>query len=299
MSSEDDVKAKMKKVHWVPLESNPDMMNEFAKKVGMPEGWEFVDVFGVDPELLGMVPQPVVAVTLLFQCSDNIYKYKQSQKAEIEEKGQKVSGEVFYMKQYVGNACGTIAATHCIANNAGIMGVESNTAIGKFLEKVSNLSPEEKGAALADATELHRASEKSAQGGQTAAPEATAKTDHHFICFVEKDGDVYELDGGKIAPINHGPAAPNLLFTATKVIKEKFMDQDPGNIHFNIMGLSATLAAAAPAPMPAVEFGAASQPDPQAIQQLTAMGFTEEQAKNALEAAGGNVETAVSLLLEQ
>eukprot|EP00746_Dinoflagellata_sp_MGD_P008982 gnl/MRDRNA2_/MRDRNA2_118080_c0_seq1.p1 gnl/MRDRNA2_/MRDRNA2_118080_c0~~gnl/MRDRNA2_/MRDRNA2_118080_c0_seq1.p1 ORF type:complete len:299 (-),score=72.89 gnl/MRDRNA2_/MRDRNA2_118080_c0_seq1:54-950(-) len=298
MSSEEEVKAKMKKVHWVPLESNPDMMNEFANKVGMPAGWEFVDVFGVDPDLLGMVPQPVVAVTLLFQCSDPIYKYKQSQKAEIEQNGQKVSTQVFYMKQYVGNACGTIAATHCIANNAAIMGVDGSTAIGKFIETVSNLSPEDKGAALADATELHKASEKSAQGGQTAAPEATAKTDHHFICFVEKEGDVYELDGGKIAPVNHGPAEPNLLYAATKVIKEKFMDQDPGNIHFNIMGLSASSGMAEPAPM-AIDPGAGAAADPQAIQQLTGMGFTEEQAKNALEAASGNVETAVSLLLEQ
>lgn len=58
-------------------------------------------------------------------------------------------------------------------------------------------------------------------------------------------------------------------------------------------------------PVPAVidvesvaKSGATIQPDRQAIQQITAMGFTEEQAKNALNAADGNVETAVSILLE-
>merc|ERR1719421_498887 len=117
------------------------------------------------------------------------------------------------------------------------MGVDSSTAIGKFIADVSNLSPEEKGAALADATELHKASEKSAQGGQTAAPAATAKTDHHFICFVEKEGDVYELDGSKKCAINHGSSNGDFLTTATQVIREKFMEQDPENIHFNMMAL--------------------------------------------------------------
>ncbi|CAK9012766.1 Ubiquitin carboxyl-terminal hydrolase, partial [Durusdinium trenchii] len=36
---------KIRRVHWVPLESNPDMLNDFASKVGLPPGFEFVDVF--------------------------------------------------------------------------------------------------------------------------------------------------------------------------------------------------------------------------------------------------------------
>ena len=33
---------------------NPDMLTEFARKVGLPKEWGFVDVFGADVELLGM-----------------------------------------------------------------------------------------------------------------------------------------------------------------------------------------------------------------------------------------------------
>lgn len=238
MSSEEEIKEKMKKVHWVPLESNPDVLNEFAYKVGMPKSWGFTDIFGVDPELLCMVPQPCKAVTLLFQCTDNISKFKAAQKEELEKSGQTLSKDVFYMKQYVGNACGTIAACHCIGNNAEEIGVPADSAIGKFLAAAKGKTPEEAGAALADANELHSASEASAAGGQTAAPEATAKTDHHFICFVEKDGDLYELDGGKVAPINHGPTGGEFLAAATQVIQGKFMAVDPDSIQFNMMALS-------------------------------------------------------------
>lgn len=238
MATEAEIKEKMQKVHWVPLESNPEVLNAFAYKVGLPKTWGFTDIFGLDPELLMMVPQPCKAVTLLFQCTENISKFKAAQKEELEKSGQTVSKDLFYMRQYVGNACGTIAACHSIGNSAEELGVPGDSALGKFLADAKGKTPEESGAMLADANQLHSASEESAQGGQTEAPDATARTDHHFICFVEKDGDLYELDGGKFAPINHGPTAGEFLAAAAQVIQGKFMATDPDSIHFNMMALS-------------------------------------------------------------
>lgn len=231
-----DLEAKMRKVHWVPLESNPDMMNTFARKVGMPDGYEFTDVFGFDADLLSMVPRPCIAVTLLFQCNEKTKAAKEEQKLAITASGQKLSPLV-YLKQYVGNACGTIACIHSLTNNAEIMGVSAESPIGKFLATVKGKAPDEAGQLLIDATDLHSASESSATGGQTSAPEATANIDHHFICFIEKDGDVYELDGGKAFPINHGPSSGDLLSAAAEAIKKNFCEKDPENIHFNMMAL--------------------------------------------------------------
>ncbi|CAK9026923.1 unnamed protein product [Durusdinium trenchii] len=228
---------KIRRVHWVPLESNPDMLNDFASKVGLPPGFEFVDVFSTDPELLIMVPPDRLAVTLLYQTSKNIRKFKEEQQKEIEATGQKLSPDLVYLKQFVGNACGTIACLHCLGNNSQVLGLSPESPIGKFLENIKGKTPKEAGLALVDATDLHSASEASARGGQTAAPEATADVDAHFICFIEKDGDLYELDGNKAFPINHGPTAGDLLAAAAQVIKAKFMDQDPESVHFNMMAL--------------------------------------------------------------
>jgi ubiquitin carboxyl-terminal hydrolase L3 len=66
--------------------------------------------------------------------------------------------------------------------------------------------------------------EEVAVQGQTEAPEADADVDYHFIAFVPIDGNVYELDGVKPFPINHGPTTDETFIKdAAKVIRDKFV----------------------------------------------------------------------------
>lgn len=228
---------KMRQVNWVPLESNPDMLTGFAQTVGMPASWMFTDIFSLDEDMLAMVPPGCVAVTLLYDSSrEPMREWKAEQRAAITASGQKVSPDLKYMRQFVGNACGTIATIHCLANNAQAVGLPVDSPLGKFLASTHSKNPGEIGLMLADAADLHTASEASAQGGQTAAPEADADVNNHFIAFVEKDGDVYELDGSKAFPINHGSAEGGLLVRAAKIIKG-FMEKDPESINWNMMAL--------------------------------------------------------------
>ena len=98
--------------HWPPLESNPDIFEQYCSKLGLPDVWGFGEIYGFDEDLLAMVPQPVMAV---------IINSERLKKTEDKEKGSADTKAHFYMKQSgtLDNACGIIACIHAILNNLG------------------------------------------------------------------------------------------------------------------------------------------------------------------------------------
>lgn len=80
--------------------------------------------------------------------------------------------------------------------------------------------PKDRAKILEKNEELAKVHEISASEGQTAAPNAQDDIDTHFVCFVEIDGDLYELDGRNKSAISFGSSGGNLAVAASKVIKE-------------------------------------------------------------------------------
>jgi ubiquitin carboxyl-terminal hydrolase L3 len=83
--------------------------------------------------------------------------------------------------------------------------------------------------------EVEVAHESTAAEGQS---EVVQDVNTHFVAFVHKDGHLYELDGRKKTPVNHGPSSKEtLLQDATKVIRE-FMARDPEEVRFALTALA-------------------------------------------------------------
>ncbi|XP_041055922.1 ubiquitin carboxyl-terminal hydrolase isozyme L3 isoform X1 [Carcharodon carcharias] len=222
---------------WLPLEANPDVMNQFMQQLGLLPSWQFGDVFGMDPELLSLVPRPVCSILLLFPVTEKYEAFKQEEEAKIKAEGQKVDPQVYFMKQTISNACGTIGLIHALANNRDKLEFETNSVMKKFLDESTPLSPEEKAKYLEKDESIRVTHEFSAQEGQTEAPSLDEKVDLHFITFVNIDGYLYELDGRKPFPINHGSTtADNFLEDAVEVCK-KFMQRDPDELRFTVVAL--------------------------------------------------------------
>ncbi|XP_014237381.1 ubiquitin carboxyl-terminal hydrolase [Trichogramma pretiosum] len=221
---------------WVPLESNPDVMTKFMHTLGVPKKWGLVDVYGLDPELLALVPKPVAAVILLYPISPNTEQYKaELEKKEI-EKGTK-NNNVYHLDQYVSNACGTVAIIHSIANKLDEIKLESGV-LKEFLDETKDLDSKQRGEKLVKAQSISSTHEEFSQEGQTEPPSEDEKVIHHFLAFIEKDGSIYELDGRKPFPINHGKSSPEtFLEDAARVCKE-YMAHEPGQVLFTVMAIA-------------------------------------------------------------
>lgn len=76
-----------------------------------------------------------------------------------------------------------------------------------IIEQAKNMSMDERIELLENSKELASVHESGASDGQTAAPDREESIDLHFICFIEVDQHLYELDGRKMFPINHGKSS--------------------------------------------------------------------------------------------
>lgn len=66
------------------------------------------------------------------------------------------------------------------------------------------------------------------------APTLDDKVEHHFIAFVEKGGQVFELDGRKEGPISHGSVdGKSFLQVGDESVPSRWTDRKEGRLSTN------------------------------------------------------------------
>ncbi len=111
---------------------------------------------------------------------------------------------------------------------------------GKFFSKYflegQAVDPNQRAKLLEKSDELEEAH-------QEVATEATSDVSHaindnlHFVAFVESEGKLWELDGRKEFPIDHGNSSPETLLNDAIVAVKEFMARDPEDVRFNMVAL--------------------------------------------------------------
>lgn len=164
----------------------------------MEDSYELIDVLAFDLDFMGsMLPE-------IYQAQALIFLYPLSQ-VMVEPKTVP-SDAVFYMKQTVENACGSIALIHALANNTSLLSPESH--LSEFVDGTKGMSPEERGNKLEADEKICQLHASFSAQGQTDAPDAEIDVDLHFVAFVPgQDGRLYELDGRQAGLIDHGHIA--------------------------------------------------------------------------------------------
>jgi len=146
---------------------------------------------------------------------------------------------IFFAKQVINNACATQAIMSVLMNIED-SGVTLGTTLQEFKEFCGALDPETKGLALSNSDQIRSVHNSFAR--QTLFEFDSKKADKdddvfHFVSFVPINGRIYELDGLKAGPVDHGPAGEDWTDAVRPVIEARMMKYTQGEIHFNLMAV--------------------------------------------------------------
>jgi ubiquitin carboxyl-terminal hydrolase L3 len=231
--------AKQKKQRWFPLESNPTLINDYIQKLGFDTSiYEFCDVFSTEDWALDMVPQPVAAVLMLYPLTEKQLSAPTDDTLALED----MQDKVWFIKQRIGNACGTIGLLHALLNVPEPLRMfAADSWLTKFQEENPiPLSPVTKAEKLEGDSRIATLHDEatSSESNVTSRGSLDQKLVTHFIAVVCVNDKLYELDGRKEGPIYHGPTSQaTLLKDACKLIKT-FMARDPEEVRFTITALA-------------------------------------------------------------
>uniref|UniRef100_A0A915KK00 Ubiquitin carboxyl-terminal hydrolase n=1 Tax=Romanomermis culicivorax TaxID=13658 RepID=A0A915KK00_ROMCU len=208
---------------WVPLETNPEVINNYMRKFGIEPKIQCVDLLGFDTECLSMVPGKPFALLFVFPMS----KTQEQMKTPCPSETLKI----YFMKQTINNACGAVALIHALANSHDKINF-GNGIFSKFYEKTKSLSPDERAKALQNDPEMGQVHKSCAEAGDTRPPAAGDEVDFHFICLANIGNHAYELDGRRDGPIDHGKVESENFFGKALSICEQYAKQAPDTITF-------------------------------------------------------------------
>ena len=165
---------------WFPLESNPQVMSKYVETWGFPlSEYTFYDVLSTEEWALGMIPSPVVAVLLLFPITPIQENHAAKQATEQEASDIVIDPSVYYMKQKVGNACGTIGLLHALGNCRSFYTLEESSFLARFLKKTVDKTKDEIAVILEEDEELEESHTSAAQEGQS-----QVRIHSYYIYFV-------------------------------------------------------------------------------------------------------------------
>jgi ubiquitin carboxyl-terminal hydrolase L3 len=221
---------------WLPVESNPQVFNDFAKKLGWPVSrFVFQDLLSTEEWGLAMVPTPCLAVAMLYEINEAQEAHRAAE--EVTRAAQTIppASLPFFMTQTIPNACGTIALIHACANlskeGGGDVELPPDSWLAKYTKAALPLSPLERVELIAKDETLAAQHAEVVQQGQS---EVVDDTHQHFVLFLEKGGRLWELDGRKGGPIDCGPSSPLTLLQDSCAAVTKYMSRNPESLRFTM-----------------------------------------------------------------
>ncbi len=227
------------------MESNPEVFNTLATKLGWPvESFCFQDLLALDEWATAMIPRPVLAVAMLYNVVPSQEAHRvveEAVRAAAPAAPAAGAGGPLFITQDAAlpNACGTIALVHGCVNSSTALGgpvaLPEGAWLRSFAARAAACTSVERAAMLSADPALEAVHDEAVVGGQS---EVVDDTWQHFVCFVNVGGRLWELDGRKGGPIDHGVSDPGSLLEASTVVMRQYMARDPDSIRFTMLALA-------------------------------------------------------------
>ncbi|XP_019870870.1 ubiquitin carboxyl-terminal hydrolase calypso isoform X2 [Aethina tumida] len=194
---------------WLELESDPGLFTLLLEDFGV-KGVQVEEIYDLNKPL----DSTVYGFIFLFRwVEERRSRRKVVEQTETFVKDEDVVNNIFFAQQMVPNSCATHALISILLNCPNIHLGETLT---RLKVHTHGMSPENKGWAIGNTPELacahnshampqaKRRLEKGSSGVSTGRFTGEA---FHFVSFVPIGGRLYELDGLKPFPIDHGPCS--------------------------------------------------------------------------------------------
>lgn len=228
---------------WLELESDPGLFTLLLEDFGV-QGVQVEEIYDLQKPIEG----PVYGFIFLFKwIEERRSRRKVTTNEEAFVKDASVDTEMFFAQQLIPNSCATHALLSVLLNCKKL---HLGETLSKLKAYTYGMCPESKGYAIGNMAELAKAHNSHAKPERSHPPEkhngiSTGRTMEafHFVSYVPINGRLYELDGLKPYPIDHGPIGENEDWTEKflEVITERLGIATSGepyhDIRFNLMAV--------------------------------------------------------------
>uniref|UniRef100_T1H5L2 Ubiquitin carboxyl-terminal hydrolase n=1 Tax=Megaselia scalaris TaxID=36166 RepID=T1H5L2_MEGSC len=192
---------------WLELESDPGLFTLLLEDFGVKKV-QVEEVYDLHKTIEG----PVYGFIFLFRwIEERRARRKLVETTEIFVKDEESVNNIFFAQQVVPNSCATHALLSVLLNCKDI---DLGETLNRLKAHTKSMNPENKGWAIGNTPELacahnshavplaRRKLEKNIGGVSTGRYSGEA---FHFVSFVPINGHLFELDGLKPFPMDHGP----------------------------------------------------------------------------------------------
>ncbi|XP_028169977.1 ubiquitin carboxyl-terminal hydrolase isozyme L5-like isoform X2 [Ostrinia nubilalis] len=217
---------------WCLIESDPGVFTQLIRKFGV-NGVQVEELWSIEDDSFDNL-RPVHGLIFLF-------KYLQNENVPVDVVTDSRIDRIYFAKQVISNACATQACLSILLNCT-----HPDVDIGPELKKLKEFSmsfdPKMRGLTLSNSQTIRSAhNSMSQQAVIEVDPKAPAKEEdaYHFVSYMPIEGRLYELDGLRDGPIDHGPVSleQDWIDVVRPIILKRVNAYNEGEIHFNLLAV--------------------------------------------------------------